>query len=55
MAGPVVVPDVVSVTASEVLVAAVLRSRDLLAFFGRDRDREAPAVAAAVVVPINIH
>lgn len=50
MVGPVVV----SVTASEVLVGAVLRSRDLLAFFGRDRDREVPAVAAAVVVPIII-
>ena len=53
MVGPAAVPVVVSATVSEVLVPAVLRSRDLLAFFGRDRDREAPVVAAAVVVPID--
>ncbi len=49
---PAVVPVFVSATGSVVVVVLALRSRDLLAFPGLDRDREAPVAAPAAGVPI---
>jgi hypothetical protein len=46
---PATGPAFVAATVSEVV--AVLRSRDLLALFGRDREREVPVVAAALDAP----
>jgi len=49
---PAVVPVFVSAMGSVVVVVLALRSRDLLAFPGLDRDREVPVAAPATGIPI---
>ena len=51
--GVVVVVSATGVVVLSVLLPPILRSRDLLAFFGRDKDLELVVVAAAPAgVPI---